>query len=183
MYENYKNNEICPDCRIVKVPRSRHCHQCHRCVRKFDHHCQWLNNCIGARNIGPFYIFVLSLWVNIVIGIWICGTVFGSKKTDNDGDDISLVGSQVIGAFCIVIELIMFLPVSYLLWTHTNNLVLGLTTNERQSTNKSSKSSNGCAKNCFTMCCNVETIDDRSSSRLDSMASTANPLEVSMQAK
>ncbi|MCB0370870.1 MAG: hypothetical protein KDD45_15965 [Bdellovibrionales bacterium] len=27
-----------------------HCKRCRRCVEFFDHHCKWLNNCIGAKN-------------------------------------------------------------------------------------------------------------------------------------
>merc|ERR1719502_988575 len=29
---------------------SRHCLICDKCVVDFDHHCKWLNNCIGAKN-------------------------------------------------------------------------------------------------------------------------------------
>ena len=31
----------------------------------YDHHCPWLNNCIGAKNHGIFYIFLIILWINI----------------------------------------------------------------------------------------------------------------------
>ena len=27
-----------------------HCTVCNKCVRHFDHHCRWLNNCIGSHN-------------------------------------------------------------------------------------------------------------------------------------
>lgn len=33
---------------------SKHCQACQKCVIGFDHHCLWLNCCIGRRNYTPF---------------------------------------------------------------------------------------------------------------------------------
>jgi hypothetical protein len=40
----------CDKCSIVRPPRCHHCSQCRRCVLQFDHHCVWLNNCVGYHN-------------------------------------------------------------------------------------------------------------------------------------
>jgi palmitoyltransferase len=50
---------LCPDCEVIRTPRCRHCTLCQRCVDRYDHHCPWVNNCIGKGNYAQFYIFVL----------------------------------------------------------------------------------------------------------------------------
>ena len=52
---------LCADCEVVRTDRSRHCSICNRCVERFDHHCPWINNCVGVDNHGVFMLFLISM--------------------------------------------------------------------------------------------------------------------------
>ncbi|XP_076286774.1 dihydrouridine synthase 1 [Lasioglossum baleicum] len=54
-------NGRCHLCNITTdSKRTKHCSICNKCVARFDHHCKWLNNCIGARNYSAFLICLIS---------------------------------------------------------------------------------------------------------------------------
>lgn len=53
--------KFCPTCFIYRPPRTVHCRVCDNCVQVLDHHCVWLDTCIGKRNYPQFFSFLLSL--------------------------------------------------------------------------------------------------------------------------
>ncbi|KAK9891965.1 hypothetical protein WA026_017448 [Henosepilachna vigintioctopunctata] len=50
---------FCNLCKLETTSsRTKHCSACNKCVAGFDHHCKWLNHCIGGRNYIPFLMCV-----------------------------------------------------------------------------------------------------------------------------
>ena len=57
----------CDVCNVEQPYRGRHCWECNRCIRKFDHHCFWIGGCVGELNHGKFFLFLLfQTWQEII---------------------------------------------------------------------------------------------------------------------
>jgi len=58
---------FCDECRGFRPARSHHCSTCGTCVLMKDHHCVWIQQCVGASNMRMFFFylsftFVLALY-------------------------------------------------------------------------------------------------------------------------
>ena len=73
--ERFNPNHLCPDCRIIRTERSRHCNICNRCVERYDHHCPWINNCVGVKNHGTFFFYVLFTVLYIIFVFFLSSKV------------------------------------------------------------------------------------------------------------
>jgi len=54
-------SSICKKCIAPKPPRTHHCSVCKTCILKMDHHCPWLNNCVGHYNHRHFFLYMLFM--------------------------------------------------------------------------------------------------------------------------
>eukprot|EP00916_Digyalum_oweni_P026921 GHVL01044200.1.p1 GENE.GHVL01044200.1~~GHVL01044200.1.p1 ORF type:complete len:375 (+),score=17.18 GHVL01044200.1:26-1126(+) len=79
----FKENK-CSTCLTVKPARSKHCSLCNMCVIRYDHHCIWVNNCIGEGNYRIFCIFLLHHAVLCLYGAFVgCAILMGEVKSRN----------------------------------------------------------------------------------------------------
>ena len=135
----------CPKCKVLFTKRSKHCVICDKCTDNFDHHCYWVNNCIGGNNYSTFifFLFLAVVDVGFLFGLSILGFFeISSWKLNNpqncylpyiiDLDDylsrISLSSSKLklilysINGFFSMMSLLFLVPICLLCFLHYRNV-------------------------------------------------------------
>ncbi|CAD7964634.1 unnamed protein product [Amoebophrya sp. A25] len=67
---------ICRRCDRWKPERAHHCSVCGQCVLKMDHHCPWINNCVGFGNYRHFCCFLFWLYIETWVILISCYAQF-----------------------------------------------------------------------------------------------------------
>ncbi|KAM6155825.1 palmitoyltransferase ZDHHC4 [Rhynchocyon petersi] len=110
----FPKNVRCSTCDLRKPARSKHCKVCNRCVHRFDHHCVWVNNCIGAWNTGYFLVYlstltaaavtVASVSTALLFQVAFVSDLYQETYLDEQGH------SQVVGTIFLVQFLFLLFP-------------------------------------------------------------------------
>jgi palmitoyltransferase ZDHHC1/11 len=97
--------------------------QCNRCTLGFDHHCKFLNNCIGKKNYSLFFILI------VLIGffeVFVASTIFISFKQKG----YNIQAKDILTLVLLVKNTVVFLADIYLIGFHVYLKIKHLTTFE-----------------------------------------------------
>ncbi|CAF1488227.1 unnamed protein product [Adineta ricciae] len=135
VHQHVITNYYCNICDANVTEKAKHCSSCNKCVYAFDHHCIWLNNCIGGKNyrrfltmltllvIGTLFVFINSLLQ--FIGSFLTSPSAISLNPYYAPDryavlmiPASQIAFQVISGIVAIICLVTFAMAGYLLGFH-----------------------------------------------------------------
>ena len=122
---------MCGICNAPKPPRTHHCSTCRQCFLKMDHHCVWLDNCVGHKNYKFF--FCLLFWATFM-----CGFIFGATLEVLIQQLVysQLEGVSVVWLVMTVFSFALGLSTFMLLFYHTYLISNGMTTIEHMEYNE-----------------------------------------------
>jgi len=167
---------VCHTCLIEKPLRSKHCPLCGHCVLRFDHHCPFVNTCIGRENIGYFMGFIL--FCTLAIGshlsvaipmIW--DTCAGEPRYDkNVGDKLMCDLERTPNALVVItgLAVVHFIWISLLGVAQLSQIYSDITTYEAIRGDKPKSSNATCTRGCGNILDVVrgrQTQEDRDFSR------------------
>lgn len=93
-----------------KPMRAHHCSECKVCIFKMDHHCPWINSCVGIKNTKYFFLFTLYTGIGALLAIAILVTSFILLMQDPSDKHINKSGYPFAFFLCVwvLIESILF---------------------------------------------------------------------------
>ncbi|XP_061921247.1 zf-DHHC domain-containing protein [Entelurus aequoreus] len=106
---------VCSRCETYRPPRAHHCRVCQRCIRRMDHHCPWINNCVGELNQKYFiqflfYTGVASLYsMLLVVSAWVW-RIRSERERDAQREEEDTPSKHLIVAHYIIllVESVLF---------------------------------------------------------------------------
>merc|ERR1712039_1007328 len=115
-FQNAKFCKLCPDAKTNndrwKPPRAHHCKTCHRCIFRMDHHCPWINNCVGYSNQKLFILFLSYTALSGIVSLLllVCSAIYWlwSQKSWSDAappGSGSLIFCGIVTVECLAVVL------------------------------------------------------------------------------
>eukprot|EP00927_Polykrikos_kofoidii_P070607 TRINITY_DN67020_c0_g1_i1.p1 TRINITY_DN67020_c0_g1~~TRINITY_DN67020_c0_g1_i1.p1 ORF type:complete len:785 (+),score=91.55 TRINITY_DN67020_c0_g1_i1:96-2357(+) len=143
LLEKGEFKQICVVCRARRKMRSHHCKECGRCVERLDHHCPWIDNCVGLGNQRSFFCFIVVLFLTIlgyyyVVTLYFFDTVFPDMANGTFKGFMTALTTWSFGKglwpllvfASAAFDLIWFAFVGALVVRHTAYMIVNITTYE-----------------------------------------------------
>ncbi|CAN0479910.1 unnamed protein product, partial [Ectocarpus sp. 12 AP-2014] len=126
---------VCQTCLVRKPTRSKHCAECGLCVGRMDHHCVWLNNCVGCGNHRRFVAFVLCQLGYAALFLSV-STASMAKEISSEGGVVkvlrTLLGKTYLPTFLLTLAsafgVVMLTGIAH---EQIRNMLSNFTSNER----------------------------------------------------
>lgn len=106
-----KPKRLCRRCNSFKPDRAHHCSICKRCIIKMDHHCPWVNNCVGIGNHKYFLLFILYTFFSCTYSMFlvILRFTYCLRGGMNHADPPCLDDpANLVGIIALVVESMLF---------------------------------------------------------------------------
>uniref|UniRef100_A0A3B3E0S5 Palmitoyltransferase n=1 Tax=Oryzias melastigma TaxID=30732 RepID=A0A3B3E0S5_ORYME len=95
---------------LTQPMRAKHCKTCGRCVRRFDHHCPWMENCVGEWNHRWFVVYLLVQLLALLWALHIALSGLSPSDTWQQWlwvNGFLLAALAVVGVFSVVVGLLL----------------------------------------------------------------------------
>jgi len=114
----------CFKCRHTRPERAKHCKICKTCVLRMDHHCPWINNCVGFKNHKFFLLLAVYSGLASVIALGtsfpelvLCSSMFVMDRdmslawvNEDVGLDVADIAAFLLFGVVALLAVMLFMP-------------------------------------------------------------------------
>ena len=109
----------CKNCYVIRPINSHHCIVCHKCYIDQDHHCPWVNNCIGLFNKKYFILFLFYSFIQVIDSDFLFFYYSLYKHIDQFNERPGLLAFDILS---IVFGLILAIASVILFWNQYDSI-------------------------------------------------------------